>query len=50
MGEEELEERRIMRERGCRVGRRRRRCRGKGLVSRLLQGGGIAFVVNCWRI
>lgn len=46
----EVEERRIVRERGCRV--RRRGCNGrrKGLVSRLLRGGDIAFVVNCWRI
>lgn len=46
----ESEERRIVRDRGCRVRRRGRRCRGKGLVSILLRGGGIAYVVNCWRI
>lgn len=49
IGEEEVEERRIVRERGCRIRRRGRRCKGKGLVSRLLRGG-IAYVVNCWRI
>lgn len=50
IGGEEVEERRIGRERGCRVRRRGRRCRGKGLASSLLRGGGIAYVVNCWRI
>lgn len=47
---EEVEERRIVRERGCRVRRRGRNCRRRGLVSRLLRGGDIACVVNCWRI
>lgn len=50
IGGEEVEERRIVRERGCRVSRRGRRCRGKGLVSNLLRGGGIAYDVNCSRI
>lgn len=50
MEEEEVEERRIVRERGCRVRRRGRRCRGIGLVSKLLRRGGIALVVNSWRI
>lgn len=49
IGGEEVEERRIVREIGCRVRRRGRRCRGKGFVSRLPRGG-IAYVVSCWRI
>lgn len=50
MGAEEVEERRIVRERRCGVRRRGRKCRDKGLVSRLLRGEGIAFAVNCWRV
>ena len=50
IGGEEVEERRIVRRTGCRVRRRGRRCRGKGLVSSLLRGSDIADVVNCWRI
>lgn len=46
---EEVEERRIVRERGCRVRRCGRRCRGKGLVISLTRGD-IAYVVNCWQI
>lgn len=42
MGEEEVEERRIERERGCGVRRRGRRCRCKWLP----RGGGIAFDVS----
>lgn len=45
LGEEEVEERRIERGRGCGVRRRGRRCRCKWLV-RKLRGGGIAFVVS----
>lgn len=50
IGGEEVEERRIVRRRGCRLRRRGRGCRGKGLMSNLLRGSDIANVVNCWRI
>lgn len=46
MGEEEVEESRIERGRGCGVRRRGRRCMCKWLVRRLPRGGGIAFVVS----
>lgn len=46
IGGEEVEERRIVRRRGCRVRRRGRRYRGKGLVSSLLRDSDIADVVN----